>query len=575
MSKFRSFFGFGKKAFDPMGSQPRFLHDLGNKSRGKSFALFVCLVTPYFLTNYLIDKTNMDVIRNGDERIAEFEEYRLQRNKRLAEKRANRAQHGHDDEEVVLHSKQVDLNKSSDANYKYVLIGGGTASYSAYKAIRKNDPQAKILIVTAEDHAPYQRPPLSKELWKNEDSPSGDAAPGGSSPSTKAPLSTDPSLTFKDWSGQYSSIFYEQESAYKNDNTTLVKGVSVTDLDVNNQRVTLQDGRSFSYDRCLLATGGSPREVIGSEKIPQHISTFRTLDDFKKLDQVASKKDSTVVVIGGSFLGTELAYALAQRNGPKVVQVFLEPEVLARNLPRYLSKRVRKVLQGVGVQLKPNLHVTSVEKKGNGVQIKMDNGETIDADYVITATGLYPNTELAEKAGLEIDPVNGGIVTNSELETRNNIFVAGDVLSYYDAVLGRRRSEHYEHASSTGKHAGMNMSAQAGQKKPYNHISMFWSDVGPVNFEAVGEINSNLNTYAVWDGVSVTQSGTPWSSAPAPYRNSGFGKGVVYYLRDNKVVGVLLWNLPGKIQDARNVLSQKKSVEVLHELKDKIKLSGK
>ncbi|KAL0477461.1 apoptosis-inducing factor 1, mitochondrial [Acrasis kona] len=119
------------------------------------------------------------------------------------------------------------------------------------------------------------------------------------------------------------------------------------------------------------------------------------------------------------------------------------------------------------------------------------------------------------------------------------------------------------------------MSAQAGQKKAYNHISMFWSDVGPVNFEAVGEINSSLNTYAVWDGVSVTQSGTPWSSAPAPYRNSQFGKGVVYYLRENKVVGVLLWNLPGKIQDARAVLSQKKNYEALHDLKDKIKLSGK
>jgi len=295
--------------------------------------------------------------------------------------------------------------------------------------------------------------------------------------------------------------------------------------------------------------------------MPSRITTFRSLDDFKRLEEI-SQKNGTVVVVGGSFLGTELAYALAQKGGPKVVQIFLEPEVLARNLPRYLSKRIRKVLQGSGVNLKPNMNVTAVEEKNDKVVVKMDNGQVVEADYVITATGIYPNTELAEKAGLEIDPANGGVVTNSELEASHNIFVAGDVLSYYDTVLGRRRSEHYEHATSTGRHAGQNMSvSDSGQKKPYKHISMFWSDVGPINFEAVGEINSSLNTYAVWDGVSVTLAGTSWSSAPAPYKNSQFQKGVVYYLRDRRVVGILLWNLPGKINDARNVISKKQSYQ--------------
>ncbi len=436
-----------------------------------------------------------------------------------------------------------------------MLIGGGTASYSAYKAIRKNDPEADILIVTEEAYAPYQRPPLSKELWKTSDAKVAET------------------LTFTDYAGKNASVYYENESGYNSKNTKLIKGVSVTDLDVNSQRVTLSDGQVFEYDKCLLATGGSPREVIGSHRSPSRVTTFRTLEDFKRLDEISRKNGSTIVVVGGSFLGTELAYALAQKKSAKVVQVFLEPEVLARNLPRYLSKRVRKVLQGVGVNLKPNLNVVAVDEKDDRVVVKMDNGETIEADYVVTATGIYPNIELAEKAGLEIDPLNGGVVTNSELEARNNVFVAGDVLSYYDIVLGRRRSEHYEHAASTGRHAGQNMSVVAGQKKPYKHISMFWSDVGPVTFEAVGEVNSNLNTYAVWDGVSVTLEGTPWSGAPAPYHNSQFKKGVVYYLRDRKVVGILLWNLPGKINEARNVISKKQAYDQLHDLQEQIKIT--
>lgn len=546
--------------FDKFGDVPRYLYN-AKKQSGMGILFVVLMFTPAVLIPWVLDHVYMNNIQNGDDRVKEFEEYRKERNARLAAKRAGRAPNQHDEEEVVAHSPRKDNKPDNKAkatptavHYKYVLIGGGTASYSAYKAIRKNDPNADVLIVTEEKYAPYQRPPLSKELWKTKD------------PNVAQ------NLTFTDWSGKEASVFYEDEKSYNNKSTKLIKGATVSDLDVNNQRITLSDGRVFEYDKCLLATGGSPREIIGSEKIPGRITTFRNLDDFKRLDEM-SRKNATIVIVGGSFLGTELAYALAQKGGSKVVQVFLEPEVLARNLPRYLSKRIRKVLQASGVKLKPNLNVVGVEEKSDRVVVKMDNGEALEADYVITATGIYPNTDLAEKAGLEIDPVNGGVVTNSELEARNNVFVAGDVLSYYDTLLGRRRSEHYEHAASTGRHAGQNMSVGDGAKKPYKHISMFWSDVGPVNFEAVGEINSSLNTYAVWDGVSITQPGTNWSSAPAPYKNSQFHKGVVYYLRDRKVVGILLWNLPGKINEARNVISKKQIYENLHDLRDQIKTS--
>jgi len=307
-----------------------------------------------------------------------------------------------------------------------------------------------------------------------------------------------------------------------------------------------------------------------------------------------SRQGANVVVVGGSFLGTELAYAIASQKSQQrqqklkdvgnVTQIYLEPEVLARNLPRYLSESIRHALQSVGVNLKPNRNVVrvSLEKRPvsdstnpkdrvEKVIVSLDNGEELEADFVITATGIFPNTELAENAGLEIDPVNGGIVTNSELEARQNVFVAGDVLSYYDVVLGRRRIEHYEHATATGRHAGLNMSSD--HMKPFRHVSMFWSDVGKaVSFQAVGEIKSELDTYGVWDGVAVSQNGTAWSNAPAPIKNESFRKGVVYYMKDKKVVGILLWNVSGAnvMREARRVILQKKQYHDVSELRDLI-----
>ena len=277
-------------------------------------------------------------------------------------------------------------------------------------------------------------------------------------------------------------------------------------------------------------------------------------------------------------MGTELSYAVAnkvnkKKKGSKVTQVYLEPDVLARWLPRYLSERVRQTLISAGVNLKPNTNVVSVEpsKGSDRVIVSLDNGEKLEADFVVTTTGIYPNTYVAEEAGLEIDPQNSGIVTNSQLEAVQNVFVAGDVLSYYDVVLGRRRSEHHEHAEATGRHAGTNMSTSA--KKPFHYISMFWSDVGNVHFQAVGEVNSSLDTYAVWNDVVIKQNGSSWTTSASPVVASNFGSGAVYYVRDKKVVGILLWNLPDKLGHARKVILEKKQYTSLEELKDKIKLN--
>ncbi len=204
----------------------------------------------------------------------------------------------------------------------------------------------------------------------------------------------------------------------------------------------------------------------------------------------------------------------------------------------------------------------------------------ITTDHVVVAVGIEPNTDLAKSAGLETDPGQGGFLVNAELQARHNIWVAGDAASFYDIKLGRRRVEHYDHAIVSGKLAGENMT---GAHKPYWHQSMFWSDLGPkVGFEAIGLTDSELQTVAVYakgnpdDEVQKEDSEgnreqkdvasestaselkhklpeTKTAAATTNEKKDDYSKGVVFYLKENKVVGIVLWNIFNRIPIARKV----------------------
>jgi programmed cell death 8 (apoptosis-inducing factor) len=197
----------------------------------------------------------------------------------------------------------------------------------------------------------------------------------------------------------------------------------------------------------------------------------------------------------------------------------------------------------------------------------------IEGDHVVVSVGIRPNNQLAVAAELEIDPKNGGIMVNQELQaSRSNIYASGDVASYYDPVLGRRRVEHYDHAVMSGKFAARNMT---GGKMPYLHQPFFWSDLGSVGYEvnflgifltiilqAVGNVDANLRTVSVWE--------KPQNSTENP---SEFKKGIVYYLNaDNRVVGAIMWNLFGKVDDVSAVIRRARVVKDDGELKNLVSL---
>ena len=176
---------------------------------------------------------------------------------------------------------------------------------------------------------------------------------------------------------------------------------------------------------------------------------------------------------------------------------------------------------------------------------------------------------------LSLSCVAGGIIANSKLEVSKNLYATGDTVSYFDPLLGRRRMEHYDHAQMTGIHAAQN--ASSANQKPYTHLSNFWSellDLG-IEFEAVGNISSQLPTVGFWD-IGKTVYDVPSDGVPSFVSNE-YHKGVVYYMNPDKtkVVGVLMWNLSGELRKAQDVLRENKTLtDPIFDLRNVIKPKG-
>ena len=446
---------------------------------------------------------------------------------------------------------------------EYLIVGGGSAAFAALRMIRARESKSKVIVVSAEDSYPYMKPPLSKELWFAE-------------PELKK------DLKYRQWNDKERSLFYAHDEFYFNlkqlqesetGGATVLRGHKVVKIDPIDQYVILDNGQILKYGKCLIATGSkgvrSELEKNASDAVRQRILNFGTAADFKQLDKLVQQNKS-FVLIGSDFLASELACALSKQYKGAVTQVIESKGVLRSVLPEYLAEWTSECLQKEGIKQITSALVKSAEFKNNQVVLNLSNGQQLTTDYLIIDNGAVPNTELAETSGLEICPLTGGLLVNAELQARTNLWVAGDVASFYDQKLGRRRVPHHDNSLITGRLAGENMT---GGRKIFWHQPIIWSDLGPkVGFEAIGIIDATLPTLSVFtkpekDAVLEGKNEVERDLAiKLPNKTDDYHKGVVFYIREGVVVGVLLWNVFSKTALARRVINQAKSYEDLSEL---------
>jgi programmed cell death 8 (apoptosis-inducing factor) len=304
----------------------------------------------------------------------------------------------------------------------YVLIGGGTASFAAAKAIREKDPSAKVLIIGDEDYTPYSRPPLSKQLWYYEDH------------------SAAKELRFTaSWSrGKEVDVFYKMDFCPVNElmerdggGVAIVTRRKVISLNPQAKKMILDDKREVKYNKCLLATGGRPRTlpIFDDSKFTGRVTTFRDIPDYKTLDGIVDKVGS-VLVIGGGFLGSELAVGMRNRGRSKdinVIQLFPESGNLGLVLPKDVSQWTTNKVKAEGITVMSDVTVREAGLDDGGrITITASDGQQVSVDHVVVAVGLQPNDELAKSGHLEIDGVYGGIKVNSELQACTDVWAVSD-----------------------------------------------------------------------------------------------------------------------------------------------------
>lgn len=301
----------------------------------------------------------------------------------------------------------------------------------------------------------------------------------------------------------------------------------VQNIDQSNRLVRDAKGDTFSYDRLLLATGGVPRRLpFGGD----HILYYRNMEDYHRLRRLV-QDGLHFAVIGGGFIGSEISAALAM-NGQKVTMIFPEAGIGWRIFPSDLALFLNDYYREKGVAVRPKELIEGFELRGSQKVLKTAAGDELVADVVVAGIGIRPEVSLAQAAGLE---VGDGIVVDRLLRTSQpDIYAAGDATSFYNPLLDKRiRVEHEDNALSMGAVAGRNMS---GEELHYDHLPYFYSDLFDLGYEAVGETDSRLNIVTDWQ--------------------EPFQKGVVYYLQDQRVRGVLLWNTWDQVENARHLIAE-------------------
>jgi 3-phenylpropionate/trans-cinnamate dioxygenase ferredoxin reductase component len=379
----------------------------------------------------------------------------------------------------------------------FLLVGGGMASAHCAAELRSRGAEGEILLVGREPEPPYERPPLSKEYVRGE--------------------------------SRREEAFVHPPEWYEQNGVELLTGTNVLSIDPGERVAKLQTGDEISFDRALLATGAMVNilRVDGCQAEGIHyLRAFGNSDSIRE----DAKRAEHVVLIGGSYIGTEVAASLTA-TGTRCTIVCLEETVLSNTFGEEVARYFHEVLTSHGVEVLGGEELDGFDGDERVAAVRTKSGKRIECDAVVVGVGVRPDAMLAQRAGLE---VGDGIVCDRTLQTSaEGIYAAGDCCSYDSIVHGRRlRIEHWDVAMQQGRAAGGNL---LGEGKDYDVVPYFFSDLADwASLEYVGPAYE-------WDEVVFRGE-----------RDSG--EFLAWYLKDGKVAAALSVERSEDLAEARRLL---------------------
>ena len=378
-----------------------------------------------------------------------------------------------------------------------VIVGGGLSATRVAEQLRKSDYTGPVTIVSDEDHLPYDRPPLSKDVLY-------DAAKG------------------------HGDIALRPAEFYTDNDITLRLGAAAQALDTSAQTLTLAGDTVLGYDDLVIATGLVPRRIPSLPDL-DGIHVLRSLDEALALREHAGRARRAVIV-GAGFIGCEVAASL-RTIGVDVVLVEPQPTPLAAVLGEQIGELVARLHRAEGVDVRTGVGVAGVRGESGAVSaVELSDGTVLDADLVLVGIGSRPATDWLVGSGVALD--NGVVCDEVGRTSAPHVWAIGDVASWRDAHGHQVRVEHW---SNVAEQARMMVPTMLGLEPPaLVVVPYFWSDQYDVKIQCLGEPEADDTVHLVSDDGR---------------------KFLAYYSRDGVLVGVVGGGMPGKVMKARSKIA--------------------